>query len=163
LPVSAGREPASAGIGPCQGHPVAAASFRVLGSVRGLWGDTLSQAPESTVRRPGADRQCHRLLVHLRRQPAHHTLGGELCGARPRARDLTILAYVLVKKSVWIIGGDGWAYGIGYGGLDHVLASGHNVNVLVLDTEVYSNTGGQMSKSTPRAAVAKFATGGRAL
>src|SRR5262249_9742329 len=66
----------------------------------------------------------------------------------------------LVKKSVWIIGGDGWAYDIGYGGLDHVLASGHNVNVLVLDTEVYSNTGGQMSKSTPRAAVAKFATGG---
>jgi pyruvate-ferredoxin/flavodoxin oxidoreductase len=78
------------------------------------------------------------------------------------ARDLLAVADSLVKKSVWIIGGDGWAYDIGYGGLDHVLASGHNVNVLVLDTEVYSNTGGQMSKSTPRAAVAKFATGGKA-
>jgi pyruvate-ferredoxin/flavodoxin oxidoreductase len=62
---------------------------------------------------------------------------------------------------VWIVGGDGWAYDIGYGGLDHVLASGHDVNVLVLDTEVYSNTGGQMSKSTPRGAVAKFAAGGK--
>jgi pyruvate-ferredoxin/flavodoxin oxidoreductase len=68
---------------------------------------------------------------------------------------------MLVKKSVWIIGGDGWAYDIGYGGLDHVLASGRNVNLLVLDTEVYSNTGGQASKSTPRAAVAKFAAGGK--
>ncbi len=66
-----------------------------------------------------------------------------------------------MKKSVWILGGDGWAYDIGYGGLDHVLASGRNVNVLVLDTEVYSNTGGQMSKSTPRGAVAKFAAGGK--
>jgi pyruvate-ferredoxin/flavodoxin oxidoreductase len=77
------------------------------------------------------------------------------------ARDLASLADSLVKKSVWIIGGDGWAYDIGYGGLDHVLASGRNVNVLVLDTEVYSNTGGQMSKATPRGAVAKFAAGGK--
>jgi pyruvate-ferredoxin/flavodoxin oxidoreductase len=77
------------------------------------------------------------------------------------ARNLTSLADSLIKKSVWIIGGDGWAYDIGYGGLDHVLASGRNVNILVLDTEVYSNTGGQMSKSTPRAAVAKFAAGGK--
>ncbi len=68
---------------------------------------------------------------------------------------------MLVKKSVWIVGGDGWAYDIGYGGLDHVLASGKNVNLLVLDTEVYSNTGGQQSKSTPRGAVAKFAAGGK--
>jgi pyruvate-ferredoxin/flavodoxin oxidoreductase len=68
---------------------------------------------------------------------------------------------MLVKKSVWIMGGDGWGYDIGYGGLDHVLASGYDVNVLVLDTEVYSNTGGQMSKSTPRGAVAKFAAGGK--
>ncbi|MEQ8963450.1 MAG: thiamine pyrophosphate-dependent enzyme, partial [Coleofasciculus sp. C2-GNP5-27] len=67
----------------------------------------------------------------------------------------------LVKKSVWIIGGDGWAYDIGYGGLDHVIASGRNVNILVLDTEVYSNTGGQASKATPRGAVAKFAAGGK--
>ena len=69
---------------------------------------------------------------------------------------------MLVKKSVWIVGGDGWAYDIGYGGLDHVLSTGRNVNLLVLDTEVYSNTGGQASKSTPRAAVAKFAAGGKA-
>ncbi len=67
----------------------------------------------------------------------------------------------LVKKSVWIVGGDGWAYDIGYGGLDHVLSSDRNVNILVLDTEVYSNTGGQQSKATPRAAVAKFAAGGK--
>jgi len=79
----------------------------------------------------------------------------------PAARQLEALADMLVKKSVWIVGGDGWAYDIGYGGLDHVIASGRNVNLLVLDTEVYSNTGGQASKSTPRAAVAKFAAGGK--
>lgn len=79
----------------------------------------------------------------------------------PEAKLLIPLADQLVKKSVWILGGDGWAYDIGYGGLDHVLASGHNVNVLVMDTEVYSNTGGQMSKSTPRGAIAKFAAGGK--
>ena len=77
------------------------------------------------------------------------------------AQSLLSLADYFVKKSVWILGGDGWAYDIGYGGLDHVLASGRNVNILVLDSEVYSNTGGQMSKSTPRAAVAKFAAGGK--
>ena len=77
------------------------------------------------------------------------------------ARELVTVADALVKKSVWIVGGDGWAYDIGYGGLDHVLASGRNVNVLVLDTEVYSNTGGQASKATPRAAVAKFAAAGK--
>ncbi len=71
------------------------------------------------------------------------------------------VAYALCKHSVWIVGGDGWAYDIGYGGLDHVFASGRNVNILVLDTEVYSNTGGQMSKSTPMGAVAKFAAAGR--
>jgi pyruvate-ferredoxin/flavodoxin oxidoreductase len=79
----------------------------------------------------------------------------------PEAKQLLVLADMLVKKSVWIVGGDGWAYDIGYGGLDHVLASGRNVNLLVLDTEVYSNTGGQASKSTPRGAVAKFAAGGK--
>jgi pyruvate-ferredoxin/flavodoxin oxidoreductase len=79
----------------------------------------------------------------------------------PRARQLRTLAGYLVRKSVWIVGGDGWAYDIGYGGLDHVLASGRNVNVLVLDTEVYSNTGGQASKATPRAGVAKFAAAGK--
>ncbi|MBE9242181.1 pyruvate:ferredoxin (flavodoxin) oxidoreductase [Synechocystis salina] len=80
----------------------------------------------------------------------------------PQAKMFLSVADYLVKKSVWIIGGDGWAYDIGYGGLDHVLASGHNVNILVMDTEVYSNTGGQASKATPRAAVAKFAAGGKA-
>ena len=79
----------------------------------------------------------------------------------PQAKLLLSLADKLVRKSVWIVGGDGWAYDIGYGGLDHVLASGRDVNVLVLDTEVYSNTGGQCSKSTPRGAVAKFAAGGK--
>ncbi len=78
-----------------------------------------------------------------------------------KARELETLADQLVKKSVWIIGGDGWAYDIGFGGLDHVLASGENVNILVLDTEVYSNTGGQTSKATPRGAVAKFSAGGK--
>ncbi|MEW6060483.1 MAG: pyruvate:ferredoxin (flavodoxin) oxidoreductase [Bacteroidota bacterium] len=77
------------------------------------------------------------------------------------ARRLLEVADYLVQKSVWIMGGDGWAYDIGFGGLDHVLASGANVNILVLDTEVYSNTGGQMSKATPRGAVAKFAASGK--
>ena len=77
------------------------------------------------------------------------------------ARNLLAIADALVRKSVWILGGDGWAYDIGSGGLDHVLGSGKNVNVLVLDTEVYSNTGGQMSKATPRGAVAKFAAAGK--
>ena len=80
---------------------------------------------------------------------------------RPDARNLLAIADSLVRKSVWILGGDGWAYDIGFGGLDHVLGSGKNVNVLVLDTEVYSNTGGQMSKATPRGAVAKFAASGK--
>ena len=77
------------------------------------------------------------------------------------AKNLLAIADVLIRKSVWILGGDGWAYDIGFGGLDHVLGSGKNVNVLVLDTGVYSNTGGQASKSTPRGAVAKFAAGGK--
>jgi pyruvate-ferredoxin/flavodoxin oxidoreductase len=79
----------------------------------------------------------------------------------PAATQLLAMADQLVRKSVWIVGGDGWAYDIGYGGLDHVLASGRNVKVLVLDTEVYSNTGGQCSKATPRGAVAKYASGGK--
>ncbi len=79
----------------------------------------------------------------------------------PEVASLLSLADMLVKKSVWIVGGDGWAYDIGFGGLDHVLASGRNINALVLDTEVYSNTGGQTSKSTPLAAVAKFSAGGK--
>jgi len=88
----------------------------------------------------------------------------KLAGATDaESKNLLSVCDALVKKSVWIVGGDGWAYDIGYGGLDHVLASGRNVNVLVLDTEVYSNTGGQCSKATPIGAVAKFAAGGKAL
>ncbi len=81
----------------------------------------------------------------------------------PAAKRLLTIADYLVKKSVWCVGGDGWAYDIGYGGLDHVIASGKNINLLVLDTEVYSNTGGQASKSTPLGAVAQFAAGGKAM
>ena len=79
---------------------------------------------------------------------------------RPSQRRLQTLADYLAKKSVWLVGGDGWAYDIGYGGLDHVLAGRRDVNVLVLDTEVYSNAGGQQSKATPLGAPAKFAAGG---
>jgi pyruvate-ferredoxin/flavodoxin oxidoreductase len=81
----------------------------------------------------------------------------------PEAQNLLAIADALVRKNVWIVGGDGWAYDIGFGGLDHVLASGRDVNVLVLDTQVYSNTGGQASKATPRGAVAKFAASGKAV
>jgi pyruvate-ferredoxin/flavodoxin oxidoreductase len=80
---------------------------------------------------------------------------------RPEAASLAAIAETLIRRSVWIIGGDGWAYDIGFGGLDHVLSSGQDVNILVLDTEVYSNTGGQNSKATPRGAVAKFAASGQ--
>jgi pyruvate-ferredoxin/flavodoxin oxidoreductase len=91
-------------------------------------------------------------------------LKAKLAGKKDaKSRDLLSIADMLVKKSVWIMGGDGWAYDIGYGGLDHVMASGRNVNILVLDTEVYSNTGGQASKSTPRGAVAKFAMSGKGI
>jgi pyruvate-ferredoxin/flavodoxin oxidoreductase len=110
----------------------------------------LLEADQSTEEGIGAQRE---RVAELKKK---------LEGAKdPAARDLLSLADVLVEKSVWILGGDGWAYDIGYGGLDHVLASGRNVNVLVLDTEVYSNTGGQSSKATPLAAVAKFAAGGK--
>ena len=80
----------------------------------------------------------------------------------PEAKSLSAVADYLVKKSVWVIGGDGWAYDIGFGGLDHVISTGKNVNILILDTEVYSNTGGQTSKATPMSAVAKFSAGGKA-
>jgi len=99
--------------------------------------------------------------IHLQRQRVAQLKTRLLKLDSPDARQLLAVADMLVKKSVWIVGGDGWAYDIGYGGLDHVLASGRNVNLLVLDTEVYSNTGGQASKSTPRGAVAKFAAGGK--
>ena len=108
----------------------------------------------------GADQSTEAGLAAQRERVA--TLKAKLAAARtPEAARLLDLADYLVRKSVWIIGGDGWAYDIGYGGLDHVLASGRNVKILVLDTEVYSNTGGQASKSTPRAAIAKFAAAGK--
>ena len=99
--------------------------------------------------------------IHEQRERVRILKGKLESLATSDARQLMSLADMLVKKSVWIIGGDGWAYDIGYGGLDHVLSMGRDVNLLVLDTEVYSNTGGQMSKATPRAAVAKFAAGGK--
>ena len=104
----------------------------------------------------GIDAQRSR-IVELRRRLA---AAGDDAGAE--GRHLETMAEQLVKRSLWIVGGDGWAYDIGSGGLDHVLASGRNVNILVLDTEVYSNTGGQASKATPRAAAAKFAASGKA-
>jgi pyruvate-ferredoxin/flavodoxin oxidoreductase len=110
--------------------------------------------------------QAQRERVEILRSKLNEFIDAGAHGRAPlqsAARELLSLADVFVRKSVWIVGGDGWAYDIGYGGLDHVLASGRNVKVLVLDTEVYSNTGGQMSKATPRAAVAKFAAGGKPL
>jgi pyruvate-ferredoxin/flavodoxin oxidoreductase len=90
------------------------------------------------------------------------SLKGRLTGLRePEAARLALLADYLVKKSVWIVGGDGWAYDIGFGGLDHVLSTKRDVNILILDTEVYSNTGGQQSKATPLGAAAKFASAGK--
>ncbi len=110
----------------------------------------LLTADQSTE--PGIEAQRGRILV----------LREKLAGVdTPAARTLLTVADSLTRKSVWLIGGDGWAYDIGFGGLDHLLGSGNRVKVLVLDTETYSNTGGQMSKSTPRGAVAKFAAGGK--
>ena len=104
--------------------------------------------------RDDADIADQRARVAILKQKLE-SLGGD------QAKRLLALADLFVRKSVWIVGGDGWGYDIGYGGLDHVLSSGRNVKVLLLDTEVYSNTGGQCSKSTPRGAVAKFASGGK--
>jgi len=114
--------------------------------------DAILSAGQSTEAKIGAQRE--RVLL----------LQGRLAAvAEIEARRLELLADFLVNRSVWIVGGDGWAYDIGYGGLDHVLAMGRDVNILVLDTEVYSNTGGQQSKATPLGAVAKFATAGKAI
>jgi len=114
--------------------------------------DAILTAPQQTE----ADIAAHRgRVAELRTR-----LGGL---DSPEVAQRRSLADMLVKRSVWIMGGDGWAYDIGYGGLDHVLAAGRDINVLVLDTQVYSNTGGQMSKATPRAAVARFAANGKPL
>ena len=117
----------------------------------------LSNADQSTEVGIRAQRE----RVALLKQRLQHSI--DETKQNQQVKNLLSLADAFVKKSVWIIGGDGWGYDIGFGGLDHVLASGHNVNVLILDTEVYSNTGGQASKSTPRAAVAKFAAHGKAM
>jgi pyruvate-ferredoxin/flavodoxin oxidoreductase len=118
-------------------------------------GDQLVDWVVSAKQDTEADIQAQRERVQLLR----HKLEGN---DSSDARNLLAIADALVRKSVWILGGDGWAFDIGFGGLDHVLGSGKNVNVLVLDTEVYSNTGGQASKATPRGAVAKFAASGKA-
>ncbi len=123
---------------------------KLSSQVGGLAGDILT-ADQSTEE--GIAKQRER-VAELKR------VIGDIEG--PDARNLASLTDYLVRMGVWIIGGDGWAYDIGFGGLDHVLAQNRDVNILVLDTEVYSNTGGQASKATPRAAVAKFAAGGKA-
>ncbi|MGA8735789.1 MAG: pyruvate:ferredoxin (flavodoxin) oxidoreductase [Terriglobales bacterium] len=120
----------------------------------GTIGEQLATAILTAPQKDEADIYEQRQRVDLLKEKLHSSDSID-------AKQLLAVADLLVKKSIWIVGGDGWAYDIGYGGLDHVLASGRNVNVLVLDTEVYSNTGGQASKSTPRAAVAKFAAGGK--
>ncbi|HJV54994.1 MAG TPA: 4Fe-4S dicluster domain-containing protein, partial [Methylomirabilota bacterium] len=125
--------------------------LRRLGPTLGELGPALLAADQSAETGIAAQRErVGRLRTLLQRHDS------------PEARELLSVADALVERSVWIVGGDGWAYDIGFGGLDHVLAAGRKVNVLVLDTEVYSNTGGQASKATPRAAVAKFAAGGKA-
>jgi pyruvate-ferredoxin/flavodoxin oxidoreductase len=124
--------------------------------IGGELADALVSAPQHTEEEIFAQRE---RVVALRHRLEPVASNGT--PAKDSAKLLLGLADMLVKKSVWIVGGDGWAYDIGYGGLDHVLACGRNVNVLVLDTEVYSNTGGQCSKATPRGAVAKFAAGGK--
>jgi pyruvate-ferredoxin/flavodoxin oxidoreductase len=126
----------------------------LVDALRGTLGDELADGILTTEQVTEADIAAQRARVEQ--------LKAKLADLdTPEATQLRSLADRLVKKSVWILGGDGWAYDIGYGGLDHVLASGRNVNVLVLDTQVYSNTGGQMSKATPRGAVAKFAAAGK--
>ena len=219
-----------------KGIAIPRAALRIFRGLLRLRRDALCQTIDANVRRPPDHRQRHRLLLHLRRQPAFDAvhgqqapnaarpgpipysrttpnmvlasasrldkqtefarelaqklapqLGGNLveelldakqdneaeidaqrervCELRLRLQQLTapeapilhVLADALVKKSVWIVGGDGWAYDIGFGGLDHVIAMNAKVNILVLDTEVYSNTGGQQSKATPRGASARFA------
>lgn len=123
-------------------------------------GESIIEALLENPQNDEADIQDQRDLLEILRQKLHpiaETPGPD----QQAAQSLQDLCENLVKRSIWIIGGDGWAYDIGFGGLDHVLASGRDVNILVLDTEVYSNTGGQMSKSTPLGAVAKFAAGGK--
>ena len=142
----------------------AAEARELLGRLRAVVGEALAGEALGAAQATEADIHDQRQRVDEIRAQLRSFLAGAAGGdARAgAARRLLDSADYLVKKSVWLVGGDGWAYDIGYGGLDHVLASGANVNVLVLDTEVYSNTGGQASKATPRAAVARFAASGKA-
>jgi pyruvate-ferredoxin/flavodoxin oxidoreductase len=125
-------------------------------------GEDLVNSLTNAVQKDESDIYDQRERVKILKEKLHAVSSNGLSAEkRLDVNQLISLADYLVKKSVWIMGGDGWAYDIGYGGLDHVIASGKNVNILVLDTEVYSNTGGQCSKSTPRGAVAKFAAAGK--
>ncbi len=133
----------------------------LLPRLSGYVDDELAQAILNAEQRDDAAINSQRERVARLKQQIESVLSGQVGADGPALRDLHSLADVLVRRGVWIIGGDGWAYDIGFGGLDHVLASGRNINILVLDTEVYSNTGGQASKSTPMGAVAKFATQGK--
>ena len=126
----------------------------LVGESRGLIGESLANSLLNTD-------QAHDEGINIQRELVAALKAKISALDKLEMRDLLSVADSLVEKSVWIVGGDGWAYDIGYGGLDHVLASGQNVNILVLDTEVYSNTGGQASKATPLGAVAKFASGGK--
>jgi pyruvate-ferredoxin/flavodoxin oxidoreductase len=134
----------------------------LLNKLRGeIDGDLVTQILNAE-QKTEADIWEQRDRVELLKQTLDRLLNSNLePNLKSQIQNLKSLADYLVKKSVWIVGGDGWAYDIGYGGLDHVLASGKNVNILVMDTEVYSNTGGQASKATPKGAVAKFAAGGK--
>ncbi len=136
------------------------AATGMLRDLRELVGDELADSVLYAEQFDEAEIQAQRQRV-VDLKARLEALLAEDSEATPKLQNLHSMADAFVKKSVWIVGGDGWAYDIGYGGLDHVLASGRNVNVLVLDTEVYSNTGGQMSKATPRGAVAKFAAAGK--
>ncbi|MFZ1396901.1 MAG: 4Fe-4S dicluster domain-containing protein, partial [Candidatus Promineifilaceae bacterium] len=140
------------------------AATNTLREMRDVLGTVLIDSILYADQMTDADIQAQRARVEELKERIKSLLSGKESGVgnfQGRLANLLSMADILVKKSVWIVGGDGWAYDIGFGGLDHVLASGRNVNVLVLDTEVYSNTGGQMSKATPRGAVAKFAAAGK--
>jgi pyruvate-ferredoxin/flavodoxin oxidoreductase len=134
----------------------------LLNKLRGEIGENLVSQILNAEQKTEVDIWEQREGVELLKQTLDRLLNSDLePNLKSKIQNLKSLADYLVKKSVWIVGGDGWAYDIGYGGLDHVLASGKNVNILVMDTEVYSNTGGQASKATPKGAVAKFAAGGK--
>jgi pyruvate-ferredoxin/flavodoxin oxidoreductase len=135
-------------------------AYEILEKLLGCNGDGCGEAKKLMAEIKSADQTTQEGIESQRQRVGRLKSILEKCSS-PDAGQLLSLADYLIEKSVWLIGGDGWAYDIGYGGLDHVLASGRNVNALVLDTEVYSNTGGQASKATPLAAVAQFAAGGK--